>query len=523
MLSWMLYVIVVTLLLSVAARAAEYAARMRRGRTRWIWALTIVASLAIPTIISSVSVQVPSLVTPTVSRKITALREMTAVQIAPLVWVRERTGNPATTPRLHQMLQRSWMVVSGALLAALVLNGSYVFWRKRRWRIGSVAGASVLIAPDVGPAVFGLVRPRIVVPLWLTNSSPSHQAMVIAHEQAHLAAGDPKLLTVALFLLVLMPWNLPLWWQLHRLRNAIEVDCDARVLEEGVDTRQYGEMLLEVSQRPSAYIGTVAAMSESKSLLEERIAIMVRDPAKWGSVGTVIFGTLALALVAVAAQVTPPNAGLSVPDRPILLTPAALDEYTGFYARGAHVVYSITRDGARLLLQTPDDDPIEIMADSEMNFFAPKWAGLGPVATFVRDRQGQITAMIQHYGTAFSVPLPRIDASTAQQITDNNKARFQSQSPAPGSEAALRRLFDGIRTGRPNYDEMAPWYAELVRETTDFNKTYARWGAVKSVEFRHVDFYGGDIYEVRQERGLSTWNIFLDSNGLIEDADNSHY
>ena len=104
MLSWMLYVIVVTLLLSGAALAAEYAARLRRARTRWIWALTIVASLAIPTIIASVSVQVPSLVAPTVSRKITALREMTSVRVAPLTWVRERTGNPATTPSLHQML-----------------------------------------------------------------------------------------------------------------------------------------------------------------------------------------------------------------------------------------------------------------------------------------------------------------------------------------------------------------------------------------------------------------------------------
>jgi len=54
--------------------------------------------------------------------------------------------------------------------------------------------------------------------------------MVIAHEQSHLAAHDPLLLIVALFLLVLMPWNLPLWWQLHRLRYAIEVDCDSRVL-----------------------------------------------------------------------------------------------------------------------------------------------------------------------------------------------------------------------------------------------------------------------------------------------------
>jgi len=63
MLTWMLYVIVTTLVLSGAALAAEHAARLRRARTRWIWAVTIVASLVIPTMIASVSIQVPSLQT----------------------------------------------------------------------------------------------------------------------------------------------------------------------------------------------------------------------------------------------------------------------------------------------------------------------------------------------------------------------------------------------------------------------------------------------------------------------------
>jgi beta-lactamase regulating signal transducer with metallopeptidase domain len=138
---------------------------------------------------------------------------------------------------------------------------------------------------------------------------------------------DPQLLTVALCLVVLMPWNIPLWWQLHRLRYAIEVDCDARVLESGLDTRQYGEMLLEVSQRPSAYIGAVASVSESRSFLEDRIAIMVRNPAKWGS-AVAVFGTLAVALVAVAAQVIPPNVASADGERgPLVLTPSVIYQY----------------------------------------------------------------------------------------------------------------------------------------------------------------------------------------------------
>src|ERR1700734_157176 len=139
MITWMLYVVVITLLLSGAAVAAEQTARRRRTRSRWIWALTIVASLVVPTLIASVSIQVPSLLTPTVSRRAIPLRDLTSVQVVPLTWVREHTGNVVATRGENLMLQRAWITVSATLLAALVLNGLQVAWRKRRWRVGIVA------------------------------------------------------------------------------------------------------------------------------------------------------------------------------------------------------------------------------------------------------------------------------------------------------------------------------------------------------------------------------------------------
>ena len=521
MLTWMLYVIFITLLLGGAALAAERSARLRRARTRWIWMVTILASLVIPTLIASISIQVPSLLTPTVSRKAIPLRDLTSVQVVPLTWVHEHTGNIVATHSENRLLQRTWIVVSVALLAALVLNGLQLVWRKRRWRIVTIAGVSVYIARDVGPAVVGLLRPRIVVPDWLLEASRSRQVMVLTHEQSHLAAYDPQLLTVALFLLVLMPWNLPLWWQLHRLRYAIEVDCDARVLKSGLDTGQYGETLIEVSQRPSGYIGSVAAMSESRSFLEKRITIMVRDPAKWGSLVTVLFGGVSVALLAVAAQVTPPNFGSSDSEqRPVLLTPAALEEFVGFYVRGAHTVFQITRDDAHLFLHSPWDLGVqELVPNSQMNFVESRGWG-GPAIHFVRGIQGEITELRAIYGTAFSVPFVRIDEATAQTIKANNEVKARSQTPTPGSDAALRRLLDGIRSRNPNSEEMAPWLAELVREVEPLNEEYVRWGAVRSIEFKGVDRIGGDTYDVRQEGGVSTWTIWLDSNGLVQDIYN---
>jgi hypothetical protein len=517
----MLYVVVITLLLSGAALAAEHAARLRRARSRWIWAVTIVASLIIPTVIASVTVQVPSLLTPTVSRLAIPLRDLTSVQVVPLAWVHEHTRSIVAAHSENLMLQRTWIAVSGAVFTGLVLNGLYLVWRKRRWGMKTVAGVYVYIAPDVGPAVVGLLRPRIVVPEWLEEASSSRQGTVIAHEQSHLEAHDPQLLTVALFLLVLMPWNLPLWWQLHRLRYAIEVDCDARVLKAGLDTNQYGETLIAVSQRQSGYIGAVAAMSESRSFLEERITIMVKDRAEWDSLAALIFGCLALALAVVAAQVTPPNVGSSASARPVHLTSDVLDQYVGFYARGSHLVFTLRRDGAQLVKHVPAApgfDTIKLVLNGDGEFVGLR----GSLHTFVLDEQGQVMGVIIKYGLV-SVPMQRIDASTAQTILTNNELRLRSQVRMPGSEAALRRLIDGFRSGKPNYDEMSPWFAELVRKTMDFNRVYARRGAVQSIEFRHVDLFGSDVYEVRQEGGLSEWAIFLDSNGLIEDADNTPF
>jgi len=140
--------------------------------------------------------------------------------------------------------------------------------------------------------------------------------MVIAHELSHVEAGDQKLLAAALLVLLCMPWNVPLWWQLRRLRRAIEVDCDARVLKEGHSAADYGEVLLEVGQRQSVLIGAVAAMSEAVSFLEQRIRIMTSAPVRRRRMSATTLGALSLGIVAVAVQVAPPNA-VSTPQQVI--------------------------------------------------------------------------------------------------------------------------------------------------------------------------------------------------------------
>src|SRR5207253_904071 len=100
-----------------------------------------------------------------------------------------------------------------------------------------------------GPAVYGFLKPIILLPEWLLQAHSKERAAALAHEQSHVQAGDPALLLLGLFLVTLFPWNLPLWWQLRRLRFAIEVDCDARVLTRGMTPREYGSALLAIGER----------------------------------------------------------------------------------------------------------------------------------------------------------------------------------------------------------------------------------------------------------------------------------
>jgi hypothetical protein len=516
MFTWMIYVIAVTVFLSGAALAAERRARLRHLPSRWLWGLAIIASLLLPTVISSVSVQLPTLAVSAVPQKVIALREVTSARLSPQTWMAARAVRAATSHNMDVLLRRAWLTVSATMLVVLLANGAHLYRRKRQWAQGTVGGASVYLAPDVGPAVVGLLRPRIVLPAWLRQSSADVLSAVIAHEQSHLSARDPQLLTIALFLLVLMPWNLPLWWQLRRLRYAIEVDCDARVLKEGHDANHYGRTLIAVGERQSAFIGAVAAMSESKSFLEERIKIMVQKPSKGWRVAAAALGALSLVLVAVAAEVGPPNAmSSSGAVQSIDVDPAVLDRYTGDYQLAPSVVVDVTRDGNRLFAQLTGQPKAEIFASSESEFF---YKIVKAQISFETDAQGRTTGLVLHQHGA-DMAAPRIDTAAAQQIKTTLAAKVQSQTATPGSEAAVRHLIDGIATGRPNYAEMSPALANASREQfPQMAAVLAQLGAVQSIEFRGVGNQGWDVYDVRHEHGTSQWRIALDEHGIITGA-----
>lgn len=272
---WMLYAVVLGVAVSAIAAAAEYGLRLYGRSTRWLWATSLVALLAIPVVAWTLA---PVAQAPTATASVALepiLLDPLAVPVSAAApaspsW---RSRTLALGARANDVLPPLWLGASA--LAALLLGLSYGRLRRQRagWSEEVVDGLPVLVSEDAGPAVVGLRRPRIVVPRWVLEEPAERRRMILAHEAEHLAAGDARLVTGALAALVATPWNPAVWWQVRRLRLAAELDCDARVLRRGEDLRGYAGLLLDVGMRFGNGLA-VAAFAEPRSLLARRLRML---------------------------------------------------------------------------------------------------------------------------------------------------------------------------------------------------------------------------------------------------------
>ena len=501
MIAWIAYSVMVTLLLAGAALAAEGSARLRRVSTRWSWVLAIVAAPLLPLAISTVSIQVPVSMAPQAAGAPVALREATLPALSPSDWITAPMASIDSGMPGDRLVQRLWAAASLAIMVALAVGAIALQLRKRRWTRQAMAGADVLVAPDAGPAVVGLVRPRIVVPGWLLESPPLQQSLVIAHEQSHVDARDPQLLACAIAVLALMPWNLPLWWMVRRLRHAIEVDCDARVLRAGHDVRAYGEVLVDVGQRQSGYLGAAAAMAESRSLLEQRIRLMLRSPGRKGRTAGILLGGVALSMAAVAAQVAPPPDSVAAltPRQQIDLPASRLVDYEGTYQVDEFILLEVRRDGRRLWSQMTGMPPIEQYAERQDGFFS---RDVDAQLTFRRNDRGAVIGLVLHsLGAEFAAPkLDRNGIAAASMKINQNIVRTAPR--LANGDALLRRNVELAVAGKISTADLTPQFAKQVRvmfPTT--SKVLKPYGKVKTVRFVMVDRNGFDVYRVQHEHG----------------------
>lgn len=184
------------------------------------------------------------------------------------------------------------------------------------------------ILDDYGPSVFGFFRPQIILPSWLFDSDCSLQQIVLKHEREHIEARGQLTLLAALTLVAAAPWNIPLWWQLRRLRCAIEIDCDARILRDATSETEYGEALVKVQQhRTRMPIGAIALI-EPVTQLERRIRIMMNRKNRGRNSVISICTLVAVSLLSAAGAVNAPDIDALIKPKPEAadLRPVWLDD-----------------------------------------------------------------------------------------------------------------------------------------------------------------------------------------------------
>jgi beta-lactamase regulating signal transducer with metallopeptidase domain len=157
------------------------------------------------------------------------------------------------------------------------------FWfaRQQQKFIGSLGALNlcyekVFLADNnsQGPAVVGVVQPRIVLPLdFERRYSREEQNLILTHEKIHLERGDTRINLVAAALRCIFWFNPLLHWADGRFRFDQELSTDANVLSRFPAARKsYADAMLKTQM---AIIGLpVACHWQAHHPLKERILML---------------------------------------------------------------------------------------------------------------------------------------------------------------------------------------------------------------------------------------------------------
>ncbi|MFI5382147.1 MAG: M56 family metallopeptidase, partial [Tepidisphaerales bacterium] len=230
------------------------------------------------------------------------------------------TAQPRT-PRWPTVLAGVWAGVAAGLMLAAILSYRRLLRRVNCGQriddpailrlIAECAREMRVRAPAIvesalvdGPALVGILRPTIVMPLGLpAQLSPQQWRHVILHELAHLKRHD-LWIDWGILVLVCLHWFNPLaWLAAWRFRTEREVLRDAMVLNHGREQEReaYGRTLVELIEtlaRPAARTGAVGMLAERSDL--RRRLTMILSGNRSSIAATILGCVLVVGLVLVA-------------------------------------------------------------------------------------------------------------------------------------------------------------------------------------------------------------------------------
>ncbi len=304
MIAWMLYAALVGTLIAAGAFAVERLVASQAKPRRFVWLAALTLAVVVPLA--------------------GGLREPSSTEAFPTAGPPEPAapgtatmgeGSPGIIAPLSSRASRAtartagiaWLAGSTAALVVLCSVLVAVACARRRWPRGRVDGTDIYLSRRFGPALAGIVAPRPVLPPWVLEAKPYARDAILRHELEHARARDNVTLLYGFVVAVAFPWSPAIWWMCRRLRAAIEIDCDRRVIVGGVGAADYGAVLLQAGSRSHGRWGLVPAMGRPKSLLERRLRTMIDKRMRLSAVHGALLAAAGLVTLGIACEVPAPT------------------------------------------------------------------------------------------------------------------------------------------------------------------------------------------------------------------------
>ena len=192
----------------------------------------------------------------------------------------------------------------------------------------------------------------------------------------------------------------------------------------------------------------------------------------------------------------------AAPRKVVAFNPKNFDKFTGKYQFSPNTLMTVSREGDHYLTRLTGQINVEVFPESQTKFFA---VAVPAQISFGGD--DRVTELVLHQNGQ-ELHAPRISAEAAKAIEDKLLVRLTSNQPSPGTEASLRRYIDSLEKGEPNYSDMDPGLAAVVRSQLPGILSFIRQaGALKTLTFKSVSDNGMDVYQADFEHSRVLWYI----------------
>ena len=282
----------------VMALCRRYLPGVRSQRSAWLLAqLTIVAAFLVILLPHSERLRlIPPIEMDATTQSHPATPRDTAAPAA---------SNVAADAPNAAALKRSWLALGAQawlIVYLLGLGHSLIQLLRMRRALNSLAAAGgrvsaldphpgfagaptpstqvIEVDAPISPMLFGLLRPRLLLPAHLRSFDPTQQQMIVAHELAHLRRRDLQWMSAGLLLQTLFWFNPVMRLLRANLSWAQELGCDREVLagRPAAQRKAYAAALVaQLRLRPCPAPGALAFGGVSTGTLAGRISL-IREP-----------------------------------------------------------------------------------------------------------------------------------------------------------------------------------------------------------------------------------------------------